>query len=73
MRLRSHIDRTNQNRVVKMDTAGEWTGRRMVADTKSQPRKAGLLCRPNTPNLESPVPGGVTGNPGFFGQSDELN
>lgn len=34
---------------------------------------AGLFSRPNTPNLEPPVPGGVTGNPGFFGQSNELN
>jgi hypothetical protein len=40
---------------------------------KASLEKAGLLCRPSTPNLEPPVPGGVTGNPGFFGQSDELN
>ncbi len=31
MRLRSHIDRTNQNRVVKMDTAGgmDWQAKRL--------------------------------------------
>ena len=31
MLLRSHIDRTNQNRVVKMDTAGgmDWQAKRL--------------------------------------------
>ena len=44
--------------------------KRQLIDYKSVVVK---MCRPNTPNLEPPVPGGVTGNPGFFGQSDELN
>ena len=62
--------------VAKLTVPGPFQPHRTLCETGTKKGKTFrffLGSRPNTPNLEPPIPGGVTGTPGFFGQSDELN